>query len=409
MKPWTSWRGTPACSGIASPVKIPSPTRSTGIIPSARRAELCKGHGAAFARFGLDPLGGSTAEIARTIATSRLRDTLLGLLLEWYCHAAYLSDLQKSRPGFDPGCPEARQQARERIRQVVRSARMLSGGAYARWQDLLDRKDVPGLVAFAGSLEALTLRSPLINDLGRNLRDAGQYDACRAFLRAAVARYPHDIWLHHDLAVAAYMTSPPDYLDALRYNAAAAALRPDSLLFQVQMGDCFQSLASYDHALECYRTSLALKPESSYAHTQASMALYQQKKYAEALEFSLEGMRLAPKAAENPRSFQRYNAACLAMNCADQAGAARRRRRAAYRRQALELLTADLAAVRRLPATDKDLVRRIMKTWIEDADFATVRSPKDLERLPPEERGAWEKLWSDVRDLLARSAEPGKK
>ncbi len=56
VKPWTSWRGTPACSGIASPVKIPSPTRSTGIIPSARRAELCKGHGAAFARFGLDPL-----------------------------------------------------------------------------------------------------------------------------------------------------------------------------------------------------------------------------------------------------------------------------------------------------------------------------------------------------------------
>ena len=134
--------------------------------PLARRAALCKDHGAAFARFGLDPLGGSTAEIARTIATSRLRDTLLGLLLEWYCHAAYLSDLQKSRPGFDPGCPEARQQARERIRQVVRSARMLSGGAYARWQDLLDRKDVPGLVAFAGSLEALTLRSPLINDLG---------------------------------------------------------------------------------------------------------------------------------------------------------------------------------------------------------------------------------------------------
>ena len=85
------------------------------------------------------------------------------------------------------------------------------------------------------------------------------------------------------------MTSPPDYRDALRYNAAAAALRPASLLFQVQMGDCFQSLASYDHALECYRTSLALKPESSYAHTQASMALYQQKKYAEALSSRSKG------------------------------------------------------------------------------------------------------------------------
>ncbi len=381
-----------------------------GSNPLSRRAELCKGHGAAFARFGLEPLNGSTAEIARTIATSRLRDALLGLLLEWYCHAAYLSKIQQSWPSFDPGCPEAGPQARDRIWQVVRSVRTLSGGAYARWQDLLDRKDVPGLVAFAGSPEALTFRSPLINDLGRNLRDAGQYDACRALLRAAVARYPHDIWLHNDLAVAASMTSPPDYLDALRYSAAAAALRPDSLLFQVQMGDCFQSLASYDHALECYRTAIALQPESSYAHVRASRALYQQKKFAEALEFSLEGLRRSPKSAEDPRTFRRYNTACLAMNCADQtdAGAPAPERRAAYRKQALELLTADLAAVRRLPATEKAAVHQIMKTWIEDADFATVRSPKDRERLPPDERGAWEKLWSDVRDLLARSSEPGK-
>jgi hypothetical protein len=49
-----------------------------------------------------------------------------------------------------------------------------------------------------------------------------------------------------------------------------------------------------------------------------------------------------------------------------------------------------------------------MKTWIDDADFATVRSPNHPETLPPDERGAWEKLWSDVRDLLARSSEPGK-
>ncbi len=380
---------------------------------ASRRAALCKGHGAAFARFGLDPLKGSTAEIAGTVASSRLRDILLGLLLEWYCHAAYLSDLQKSRPDIDivRSIPEAGPLASDGIRQVVRSARELSGGAYARWQNLVDRKDIPGLVAFAGTPEALSFRSPLINDLGRNLSDAGQYDASRALFRAAVARYPHDIWLYHDLAVAAYRTSPQDYLDALRYDAAAAALRPDSLLFHVLMGDTFQRLASYDHALECYRTALALKPESAYAHTQASMALYKQKKYAEALAFSLEGLRLAPKAAEDPRFFKRFNTACFAMKCADEtgAGAPEPERRAALRKQALELLTADLAAVRRIMATDTAQVQRIMKTWIEDADLATVRSPKDLERLAPEERGAWEKLWSEVRDLLARSSEPGKK
>jgi tetratricopeptide (TPR) repeat protein len=114
------------------------------------------------------------------------------------------------------------------------------------------------------------------------------------------------------------MAAPPG---TSRGASAPAALRPDSLLFQVQMGDCFQRLASYDHALECYRTALALKPESVYAHTQAGMALYRQKRFPEALELALEGMRLAPKAAENPRTFQRFNAACFAMKCADQTGA----------------------------------------------------------------------------------------
>ena len=100
------------------------------------------------------------------------------------------------------------------------------------------------------------------------------------------------------------------------------------------MGDCYHGLASYDHALECYHRARALKPESAYAHSQAGMALYRQKKYAEGLEFALEGLRLAPKAAENPLSFHRYNTACLAMKCADQtgAGAPGPERRAAHRK-----------------------------------------------------------------------------
>ena len=294
-----------------------------GINARSQRAVLCEGHGAAFARFGLDPLGQSTADIARTIATSRLRDTLMGLLLEWYCHAAYLSDLQKRRPDSDVvrTIPVAGPLAAEGIWKAVRSAREQAGGAYARWQGLLDRKDVPGLVAFAGTPEALNFRSPLINDLGRNLEDVGQYDACRAFLRTAVARYPHDIWLSHDLAVAAYATSPPDYIDALRYSAASAALRPDSLLFQVQMGGSFERMGSLDHAIECYRKSIALQPDSSFSYASLGRLLREQKRYAEALEAALEGLRRGPKSADSPRIYYRYDAARLAMCCALQTGA----------------------------------------------------------------------------------------
>ena len=99
-------------------------------------ADFCTRQREAFAQFGLDPLAEPAEEAARTVAASRLRDPLLGLLLEWQLHAA------------DPG-------TKNRLGQVVGAARRLSGGAYARWQDLLDRKDVTGLVAFATSPDGL--------------------------------------------------------------------------------------------------------------------------------------------------------------------------------------------------------------------------------------------------------------
>src|SRR5262249_1957998 len=84
----------------------------------------------------------------------------------------------------------------ERRGRVIRSARQLAGGVYARWQDLLDRNDVPGLVTFAGSPDALGFRSTLVGAMGRDLLHAKDHRACQAYLRAAVDRYAHDIWLH---------------------------------------------------------------------------------------------------------------------------------------------------------------------------------------------------------------------
>jgi hypothetical protein len=56
-----------------------------------------------------------------------------------------------------------------RLGPVIRSARQLSGGAYARWQDLLDRGDVPGLLAFAASPDGLRFRPSLVLAVNRDL------------------------------------------------------------------------------------------------------------------------------------------------------------------------------------------------------------------------------------------------
>ena len=46
-----------------------------------------------------------------------------------------------------------------------------------------------------------------------------------------------------------------------------------------------------------------------------------------------------------------------------------------------------------------------MRHWQQDADFAVVRGPDALVKLPEAERKEWQKLLADVADLLARAQE----
>jgi hypothetical protein len=44
-----------------------------------------------------------------------------------------------------------------------------------------------------------------------------------------------------------------------------------------------------------------------------------------------------------------------------------------------------------------------LRRWLEAPDFAGVRGPEALAWLPEAERQAWQKLWADVADTLARA------
>ena len=335
----------------------------------------------------------------------------------------------------------------DRLGRVIRSARQHSGGAYARWQDLLDRGDVPGLVAFAASPDGLAFRSTLVGAMGRDLLQAEEHPACRAYLRAAVDRYPHDAWLHHDLARACGMMEPPNHAEALRHYAAASALQPDCAWFLVMVASNYADLGAYDQAIAAYRKVIAMSPfYTAIAHFWMGEALSKKKdwgaaiariagghpppagtagtdvptvglpgpghgpagagRHAEALKEVLTALHQDPALAEDPRNHFRYNAACFAMNCADGKGmnSPAPAERTAYRKQALGLLTAELAAIRKLAATDRTFVHRMMQHWLGDPDLASGRDPTAVELLPPDERDAWRKLWADVRELRDRSA-----
>jgi serine/threonine protein kinase len=379
----------------------------TGMNAGLARTALCDRHAEALRQFGLDPVNGRADEVAQAVAASRIRDPLLGMLLEWQLHAAYLSETRpKQVSGGVPDSPNATAVVADRLAQAIRSARQGCGGPYARWQELLDRNDVPGLVAFAASPEGLRFRSNVVNALARDLRSAKQYAACRDFLRAAVDRYPRDVWLHNDLALMCGMVNPPDHLEALRHLSAASVQRPDSAFFHLVVGERYSFLAAYDHAVTAYRKSISLCPDSAIAHLWMGNALLKKQDAPGALAAYREAMRLRPAGAEDPRTLVRYNAACAAMRCADGRGpnAPPAPERPGYRKQALDFLTADLAAIRKLPDTDRAFVQRMMQHWLKDEDLASVRDPMAVEKLPPDERDAWKKLWADVRDLRDRTA-----
>jgi hypothetical protein len=56
-------------------------------------------------------------------------------------------------------------------------------------------------------------------------------------------------------------------------------------------------------------------------------------------------------------------------------------------------------------AKARPVVHGKMTHWKQDTDLAGVRDPKALEKLPPDERDAWQKLWKDVDALLAKTRE----
>jgi hypothetical protein len=115
----------------------------------------------------------------------------------------------------------------------------------------------------------------------------------------------------------------------------------------------------------------------------------------------------------------RYNAACAAAlaGCGQgkDADKLEAKEREQLRRQSLDWMRGSLESVSRLLDTKPDSMPamiRALKHWLADPDFAGVRGPEALAKLPADERQMWQKLWADIADMLKRvqqKAAPAKK
>jgi hypothetical protein len=73
--------------------------------------------------------------------------------------------------------------------------------------------------------------------------------------------------------------------------------------------------------------------------------------------------------------------------------------RVRLRKQALAWLEAELALWKKTAAKSEGKVAPVLRAWLEDDDLAGVRGRPVLEKLPEEERRAWQELWAGVREL----------
>jgi hypothetical protein len=139
--------------------------------------------------------------------------------------------------------------------------------------------------------------------------------------------------------------------------------------------------------------------------------LTDQQRYAAATRWYAAAFTAHPQLLAGPPADHRYRAARAAVH----AGCGQGRdadnldepSRAGLRRQALDGLRADLEARRRLlgqePGKAGPIVAHDLQGWLWDTQFARVRGPEALARLPAAEQQAWHQLWTDVADTLARA------
>jgi tetratricopeptide (TPR) repeat protein/tRNA A-37 threonylcarbamoyl transferase component Bud32 len=238
---------------------------------------------AAFQRFGFDPCADPEPEIAGRIASSRIRDGLLGALLEMGYHLEHGNAISLRQS------PEKDHAAR-----VARATRLHLGGAYARWQELLDRHDVTGLVALSRTPEVLSFGPWVVSRLGTNIRDAGQPQAARELFRAAIARYPQYPWLHFDLMLACGNKQSPSYQEALQHAGAMVALLPDSAGLYTHLARAYLAAGDRERALATCREITQRRPNDPRVHLLVAQFLQAINELDQAITHYLEAIELDP-------------------------------------------------------------------------------------------------------------------
>jgi serine/threonine-protein kinase len=255
-------------------------------------------------------------------------------------------------------------------------------------------------------------------NLGYALRDQGRPKEAEAAYREAIRLKPDYALAHSNLGNALHAQG--------RFREAATAFQ--KVLQMAAPGSAMEK-AARRQATSCERLielesklPAILRGEAEPANAVEGLTLADlcrqpyKRLHAAAFRFAADAFATDPKLAADLQRQHRYNAACSAALAAAGQGEDARLLpdKVAFRlrRQALDWLKDDLAAYAKVAEPDqpavKQAVHQRLQHWQQDPDFASIRDPEALARLPEAERQAWQQLWTDVATTKAATTKDTK-
>jgi tetratricopeptide (TPR) repeat protein/tRNA A-37 threonylcarbamoyl transferase component Bud32 len=274
---------------------------------------------------------------------------------------------------------------------------------------LRDKGDLEGaIVCFQKTLQLYPKYGPAHYNLGNLLRDKGDLDG-------AIARYRKALDLNSKYAEA-HCNLADVLLAQGRFAEAVASVRRGHELGSKRPGWRYPSaqwvrdaerLLMLDKKLSAILTGEATPANPGEAITLALMCQQHKKRHVAAARLFADAFATQPELAADLNHQHRYNAACSAALAAATEGEDARllpdKVVTMFRHWALGWLRDDLTAyaklARRNDPTVQQAIQKSLAHWRRDSDLASVRDPQALDRLPENERPAWQKLWRDVDEL----------
>jgi serine/threonine-protein kinase len=247
-------------------------------------------------------------------------------------------------------------------------------------------------------------------ELGNALWKAGRLDEAAAAFRRAIGLKPDFAAPHCNLGLVLRQQGQfAPSLAALRRGHELGSQNPLWRYPSAQWVSNGQRLVELDGRLPAALRGEEQPADAAEGHVFAEVCYYK-KLFVTSAELRLRAFSADPKGADALQAGHRYNGACAAAlaGCGrgEDAGQLDDEGRTRWRKQAVEWLRADLTAYGNLLEGDEPgdlrLARQRLRHWQRDPDLAGLRDPAALARLPADERQACERLWAEVRVLLAR-------